>query len=372
MVHVLQKKIDIIFNTTLICPWDCEICCVDAVHVGKIGSDIFIKHSGLGNIETFPNNMSDMSIYEQAALRRIENGEELPLDKKKKIIDNLSGYDARIDISGGDALILNDNFSLLSYASKKLGRSNITLTATGLGTAKVNIKEVASLISEYNFTFDAASLKDIANRPNGYAIGNLKRAKMFMELGCNTRAELPLTTDIISREHLERLYLKLNEYKIDKLLIMRLFPVGRGVGKIDKIPCREEYLLAINILREMESIYHTPVVKLQCALKNIFPDGLGENPCDMLSESFGITPDGKLLASPWAYSCGGKVLHECWELGDIVNNRLEVILSSSKAQRYYKRLNENKGHCKLFSFICSNKINPEDRLFDCTDKLYCN
>ncbi|CAM4376670.1 putative heme d1 biosynthesis radical SAM protein NirJ1 [Yersinia intermedia] len=371
-MDIKKRKVDVIFNTTLVCPWDCEICCVDAVHVGKVGNDIFIKHNNLEVIETFPDDMSDMSIYEQAAMRRVERGEELSLEDKKKIIDNLSGYDAKIDISGGDALVLKDNFDLLGYASEKLGKNNVTLTATGLGTSKVDIKQVAELISEYNFTFDAASLKDIANRPNGYSMGNLKRAGRFVELGCKTRAELPLTTDIISREHLERLYLKLNEYNIDKLLIMRLFPVGRGTTKIDKIPSREEYLLAIDILKEMENKYHTPVVKLQCALRNIVPSDVDKNPCDMLSESFGITPDGKLLASPWAYSCGGKVLHDCWELGDIVQNRLEVLLSGDKAQRYYRRLEENKGHCKLFSFINSNKINPEDRLFDSADKLHCN
>ena len=31
--NLKSKKLDIIWNITSICPWDCAICCVDAKHV---------------------------------------------------------------------------------------------------------------------------------------------------------------------------------------------------------------------------------------------------------------------------------------------------------------------------------------------------
>lgn len=49
-----KKKVDLIYNTTLVCPWDCAVCCVDAILVKKIGHELKIRSHGLDKTETFP------------------------------------------------------------------------------------------------------------------------------------------------------------------------------------------------------------------------------------------------------------------------------------------------------------------------------
>ncbi|MFA8324111.1 radical SAM/SPASM domain-containing protein [Burkholderia ubonensis] len=368
----VKKKVDLIYNTTLVCPWDCEICCVDAVHVQKRGSELHMHSRGLGVSEVFPLDSRYPNIYAQAAAIRSGRGQELDLAGKKLLIDNLRDFDARIDISGGDALTLPENLELLRYAAEKLGRDNVTLTVTGAGSAKVPTALISPHISEYNFTFDAESLADVANRPDGYALGNLKRARDFIAAGCKTRAELPLTTDILADEHLQRLYQVLHDEGVSKLLLMRLFPVGRGVVARSKVPTRDQYLRAIDVLKRMEARLGGPVVKLQCAMKHLLPGSYDaeRNPCDLVHESFGIMPDGTLLSSPWAYGLDGQPLGREWVLGNLAQNTLQELLSTNLAERYRRNLDANFGHCKIFAYQHSDKSDPFERIFDSSDPLY--
>mgnify|MGYP000164334186 CR=1 FL=1 len=366
-----RRKVDIIFNTTLVCEWDCDICCVDAVHVSRRGGHAVLRDEGLRRQSLVPL-LSHESIYEAAHRYRVAQGRELDLAGKRRIIDHLAGVDARIDISGGDALLLQSNLTLLRYASERLGRHNVTLTVTGAGSAHHRADDLAPLIDEFNFTFDAESIVDVANRPNGYALGNLKKATEFARLGTRTRAELPLTRTILSESHLTRLYEALHERGIGKLLVMRLFPVGRGAGLIQAIPSREQYIEAIEILSRLEQRFGSPMLKLQCALKHLFPGGFegSTNPCDMVRESFGLMSDGTLLASPWAIGPRGRPLHRSWVLGNLAEMPMDKILDSARVRRLQRRLDDNFGHCKIFAFLEGHQTTPMDRMFEPSDPLY--
>jgi MoaA/NifB/PqqE/SkfB family radical SAM enzyme len=369
---IAKRKVDIIFNTTLVCPWDCAVCCVDAVHVKKDGSNIRISSDGLTSVSTMALDPSGGSIYDQASRFRQKAGQELDLGGKLRIVDHLRGFDAKIDISGGDALSVSDNFELLKYASSQLGRSNVTLTVTGAGSARYPARVLAPLIGEYNFTFDAESLSDVALRPEGYALGNLKKAIAFVREGVVTRAEAPLTKSILNEDHLTRLYQTLHSAGISKLLVMRLFPVGRGALLEEEIPSADEYRRAIAILKNLEAQYEFPKVKVQCALKHLVGAvaSSGGNPCDLVEESFGLMADGTLLASPWAIGAKGKPLGEEWILGNLAHDSLATLLSTPKAKLFGHRAGENFGHCKIFSSLYSRKADPMDRIFDKADPLY--
>ncbi len=367
-----RKKIDIIYNLTLVCQWDCDVCCVDAVHVHRKNGHAILRNEGLKKETRTPIEKGDADVYEAAYRFRAAQGLELTLEKKRRVIDNLSAYDARVDISGGDALLLRDNFEMLRYASQKLGRENVSLTATGAGSARYSATELAPLIDEYNFTFDAESVADVANRPSGYALGNLKKAEAFAKLGAKTRAEMPLTKSIMSDDHLARIYRLLHEKGIGKLLLMRLFPVGRGGKTASEIPTEADYLRAIATMRRLEAIYKTPVLKLQCALKHLAgvqtPGNL--NPCDLVHESFGLTCDGTLLASPWAIGGVGRPLDPVWVLGNLAESRMEEILAGPRAREFARRSDENFGHCKIFSFLHGTSPRKMDRIFEKADPLY--
>lgn len=49
-----MKKIDIIWNITLICMWDCQVCCVDAVYAEVKSGKIKIKSENLNKEEEIP------------------------------------------------------------------------------------------------------------------------------------------------------------------------------------------------------------------------------------------------------------------------------------------------------------------------------
>ncbi len=89
-----------------------------------------------------------------------------------------------------------------------------------------------------------------------------------------------------------------------------------------------------------------------------------------MTESFGLTPDGTLLASPWAIDGRGRPMHDAFVLGNLATTPMQAILQSEKVRAYMPRLDENIGHCKIFTFFHSTKSDPVDRLFDNADPLY--
>lgn len=367
---LLPKKIDIIWNVTKVCSWDCAVCCVDADHVSRKNGSITIKTESLLKEHRIQAIEGQGGIFDQALHWKQKEGLELTLEQKLKVLDNLADFDVKIDISGGDPLSVSENTIILREASNRFGKDKITLTATGAGLSKCNMEEIVSYIGELNFTFDSDDCNGRFNRPDHYAEGNLKKASKFAANGMKTRAELPMTIHNIDENILENVYMNLHSLGIGKLLLMRLFPVGRGMFRVGDIPSIEQYRAAIHFLRTLEGKYGNPVIKLQCALKHLDNSGMLSNPCDVFQESFGLMSDGTLLASPWAINSVGKPIDASWVLGNLSVTPLKEILSTPKAQIFANRADENFGHCKIFSFIYSSNENSFDRIFDAADPLY--
>ncbi len=316
----MRPSIDIIYNMTSICPHDCAVCCVDATHVTRRGEFVFMRTRGLTSERAVQRDNSEESIYDLAARVLQAEGREISLEQKLRIVANIDIEGVRLDISGGDPLMVSDNLEILRAASARLGRNFVTLTATGAGAARVNLGELASLVGEFNFTFDSATPEDAADRPLTYASRNLALGRELAHLGASVRAEFPITRPTSDPAHVERLYLKLHAAGIQKLLLMRLFGVGRGHVAADKTLSPAEYRRVIAQLRRLEFKYRFPVLKLQCALRHMEADPSelstkSANPCDFVRESFGLTSRGLLLASPWAINGHGEPLDEAFILG---------------------------------------------------------
>lgn len=367
-------KLDIIWNLTRLCGWDCSICCVDAIQVqsGPRGA-VTLRTDGLERSEVYAlagnsNRFSAGAAWLQA------QGRELSLDRKLAVLRNLAGFDVKLDISGGDPLSLPENWALLEAACATLGRGNISVTATGRGVPRSRVRTLARLIGEFNFTYDPAFGEHAANRPPGYAENNLRIGSLLTALGVRTRAELPLTIANCERDHLTRIYLTLMEAGVQRLLPMRLFPVGRGSSHGSAIPSRQSYAAALTILRDLQHLHGRPVVQPQCALKALAPGyhPAGENPCDLLRHSLGLMADGTLLLSPWAIGPHGAPLSEEWVIGNLAERSLSELLSQNSLTKLRDRLNENHGHCKIFSFINTKEGSFSERFLSRADPLYTN
>lgn len=368
---VEKQPLDLIWSLTLVCPWDCAMCCVDAVHVSRSPDGIVLRSEGLQKRDPYPvGREAEPDIYEFAARVRQQQGLELNLNQKLQVLDHLDGFDAKIDFSGGDPMVQRENLVVMREAARRFGRENVTLTATGAGLARLEVDELAPIIGELNFTYDSPSSGVPGLRPNRYAQGNLQRAAAFAAAGVSVRAECPLTTENSTPEMLTAIFDSLREARIPRLLVMRLFPSGRGAQVADRTPDPQRYAEAVAHLRGLERDRPGPRVRLQCALRHLEGGDQGEpNPCDLVHKSYGLLVDGTLLASPWATDGRGQPFSEEWVLGNLATNPMATILDGPKARSYRSRLDENFGHCKIFSFLNSEKTGA-DRLFDRTDPLY--
>lgn len=365
-----KPKIDVIWNITTVCPWNCKVCCVDAQWVTQRDGVASIHSHGLSHVQLLPLAQGEGNVYEQVMRQRQREGRELWLDGKMRVLDHLGDFIPKIDFSGGDPMVARENLQVMQLASRRFGREQVTLTATGAGLAKCDPQEIAPYISELNFTYDGVTIEGSENRPPGYATGNLRKARQFHDLGAAVRAECPLSDQNIDTDTLRGLYLNLHEAGIDKLLLMRLFPVGRGGNRAESIPTPNQYRWAITLMRELEARYGTPRVKVQCALKFFDNPGIRQNPCDAVSESFGLMANGTLLASPWAIDTVGQPLDDAWVLGNLATTSMTEILNTEKAKTFRRCSDQNFGQCKIFAYLHSTLKEPLARIFDDADPLY--
>ncbi len=367
---------DFIWNITLVCPWDCEFCCTDATHVKKGNKNIIISERGLSN-SVFVRGEAEMifrkrypgiphNIYDLALIERQLAGEEPSLQEKLAILNNLPKSNIKIDFAGGDPLSCYENFLVIQEASRRLGKEYISITSTGHSVNRIGIGRLAETIGEFEFTYDEPR-EDKNCRPIGYNASNLVIAKKFAELGVKTKAQIPIHIGNKDVNTIERLYEDLNIANIDEILLMRTFPVGRGESflrknKIDKITL----LNVIDGYTQLSNAGKTKI-RLQCALKHLY-GGNSKNPCDILNTSFGINYQGKLLLSAWANNGNGQPLSDDFILGDLKIEGFDFISNKLKFKNIRQRLDENKGHCKIFSYQYGGK--NFESLFTKTDPLY--
>jgi len=361
-----EMDIDLIWNITSVCGWDCEFCCVDAVQVEQDGDEAIIKRNNLED-QVRVEVDDGQSAYQAGSEFLKKEGEELDFQEKLEVLESVKGFTPDIDFSGGDPLLVPENYEVVKKAHELFSDGEVAITATGAGLPHYDVEDVGSHIDQLEFTYDSHN-KGYAERPTGYNTSNLGKAEQFSEKGVTTKAQTPLSRENMEPANIREIYTNLADAGIDKMLLMRIFPVGRGLDANTETLEEETYRNAIEEYRRLEREIDGPKVNLQCALKHLYPEDEGEeNPCDLIHESFGIMPDGTVIASPWAYNNVGEPLSEEFVLGEVPEESFQEIYQKPKVQRYMERLDENRGHCKIFSWM-NNGMN-EESLFE-EDPLY--
>ncbi|MEN4981381.1 hypothetical protein [Acinetobacter modestus] len=371
-----MSSLDIIWNVSLICPWDCEFCCTDAVQVKRRDSKIIYRENSLSSTTDVKvdNALLDFFLkeynripdfYDQALYFRQKEGKELKLEQKIQILENLKGNNVSIDFAGGDPLACYENYIILKKAAEIYGKDNISITSTGLINKKYDLSDVAKYIGEYEFTYDEPE-GDFICRPKGYNSVNLEIASKFSSMGVKTKAQLPLHNSNFGLKNIEKIVKNLADRNIDELLLMRTFPVGRAFGStkyLDKNTIQENVKLYFNFAEK-----YNISIRLQCALKHLFDNSNFLNPCDLMRESFGVNFQGKLMVSAWANNSNGYPINDDFVLGDLTNSHFFDIEKTRKFLSYKNKLDENFGHCKIFSYLFNKSAN--NGLFEKTDPLY--
>lgn len=374
-----MPKFDFIWNITLVCPWDCEFCCTDAAHVASMTGSIILRENGLSTSKTVSRDLKSLfedqypgvhcNKYDLALIDRQLRGLEPNLEEKMAVLRNLNGLDLKIDFAGGEPLACHENVLIIKAASEMFGKQSISVTSTGIISKAHNILEISGFIGEYEFTYDEPDLAIKQCRPKGYNNSNLRVAEKFSQLGVRTKAQLPIHKENISLRAAESIYNSLCNSNISELLLMRTFPVGRGIGYLENNALtKPELTEAIQNYSRLDTSNKTSI-RLQCALKTLSKTELSlTNPCDLMQSSYGINFHGDLLISAWANNVKGFPLSNAFVLGNLCNSSFHEISKTEKFQRYKKRIDENFGHCKIFAY--ANSINrDEDSLFSKLDPL---
>jgi MoaA/NifB/PqqE/SkfB family radical SAM enzyme len=371
-----RERIDVIWNSTLVCPWNCGKCCVGAIHVEVQGGVLRISTNDLSSyaevpvVGIKPKGAGPRWKFDEAARRRQEAGFELDLAGKLRVLDNLDGVIPKIDVSGGDPLVLSETLILIRAIAERFGRENLTVTATGVGLGLVDPADLAPYVSEVNITFDGTPPELDPLVPQHYGLANLRAGVRLADHGVKVRAEIPLTLQNIDTKELTRIYRELAATPISRVLVMRLFPVGRGETREEQIPSADQYRDAIGLLRELEHELDGPRVGLQCALRHLDGSGGDENPCDAVRESFGLMADGRLLGSPWAINQHGQPIADNWVLGNLATTPITDILQSERAIRFRDNINANWGHCKIFAGLYGTANDFFERITQPADPIY--
>lgn len=364
------------------CPWDCNFCCTDAAHVSSTEGAIILRENSLSTSRIVSKDFLNLfkekypgiqcSKYDLALADRQSRGLEPSLEGKIRILNNLKGLNLKIDFAGGEPLACHENILIIKEASKIFGKESVSVTSTGVISKSHSLLEISDIIGEYEFTYDEPEATMNQCRPNGYNNSNLKIAAKFSELGVRTKAQLPIHKENMTRVAAESIYSSLCDSKISELLLMRTFPVGRGISYLEKHQItKPELAQAITNFCELDTAGGTRV-RLQCALKTTTKiEKLTANPCDLMQSSFGINFRGDLLISAWANNSHGLPLSSHFILGNLCTSSFQELSKTDKFKRYKIRLNENSGHCKIFAYA-NSKTKDEDSLFSKADPLSDN
>jgi MoaA/NifB/PqqE/SkfB family radical SAM enzyme len=332
---VSPSNVQVIWNITKICGWDCEFCCVDATHVKRTNSNIIIRTHCLSKIHNLKFERS-MDTYELANKFLIKKGMELSLFEKLMVLNNID-LNSEIDFSGGDPLLLKDNLTIIEKASNKFGKEKISITATGIGFSRIDPDLLINIVGNIDFTYDSIDNKDVPFRPDSYNASNLKKVSLFKKRGFNITAQIPLSLENISPKAIENIYMNLHENGIDNILLMKIFPVGRGSNMKLPLPSINDYKIAIDTLKSLENIYKYPAVKIQTALQKLL-DNNSPFDLDFSSSHLVITQRGILSSSPWALNKFGEPL-PAYIIGDLKKESLSNLFNITlKKEKKYESL----------------------------------
>jgi MoaA/NifB/PqqE/SkfB family radical SAM enzyme len=315
---------DVIWNLTRACPWDCAICCVSGFHV--CNTTEYLVQSGTK-----------------------EKGEELTLAEKLTVLKILADRDFEIDFSGGDPLYYDEDFRVVEQATRWLPSRKIGVSMTGSKITDAKL-ELLKKISVIEFTLD--NLPEIENpfRPRGYNLASMVAMKKCIAAGIKTKAVTVLYLSTITEKNLESVYRWLCENGISEWELLRFYPVGRATKLAELTPSNQEYLKAMKFLRGLHGFTK---IFFQHSLKILE----GTVKCPAVVDSIGILPDGQVTACAWAIdeNC---CPFEGFRLGKLPEDDLDEILERTVKILDYS---ERTKFCRTIAHIQKGKKKVKKR-----------
>lgn len=294
-----KNKVRVVWNLTNICPYNCPMCVA-------------------------------------SANKRIEKSID-----KNAILDSILSVDNNIltiDFSGGDPLAVSEDVEIIKKASNILGKDKISISSTGLSLSKMSDEDIKAIASGYDITYDfPKKYKLLDVRDKRYNECNYDQAKRIKKLGLDVDIFIPIRN--IEDKYYKVLANDIFELNPNSVNLLKLMPLGNSFddGKINtvhKSKC---------LMEELKSLGYTGEIKINCAMQEDFKK---ENNCNMLSEKkIGLDHYGNLYTCIWAADIFEDINDSPFYLGNLLENKLIDILSSSKVNSYISRLENNRNKC---------------------------
>jgi MoaA/NifB/PqqE/SkfB family radical SAM enzyme len=314
-------RMDVIWNLTRACPWDCAICCVSGFHVCNT-TEYIIQSS------------------------QKERGKELTLAEKLMVLKILAERDFEIDFSGGDPLYYDEDFQVVEQATRWLPSRKIGVSMTGskITDAKIEFLKKVGIVE---FTLD--NLSEIKNpfRPRGYNLASMVAMKKCVGAGIKTRAVTVFYPTTMTEKNLESVYRWLCENGISEWELLRFYPVGRAAKFAELTPSNSEYLKAMEFLRGLHGFTK---IFFQHSLRIL--EGIVK--CPAAVDSIGILPDGQVIVCAWAIDKNCEPF-KGFRLGKLPEDNLDEILENTWRLLEYS---ERTKFCRTIA--CIQKSNKNE------------
>lgn len=295
---------DVIWNLTRACPWNCAICCVSGLYV-------------CGTTDV------------QSTLK--ENNRELAFAEKLAVLKILADKDFGIDFSGGDPLYYDEDFHVVEQATRLLPSRKIGVSMTGgkITATKLNLLKKVGVVE---FTLDNLPKTKNPFRPCRYNFASIIAMKKCVAAGIKTRAVTVLYSTTINEKNLENIYRWLCKNSIPEWELLRFYPVGRATKFVDIVPSDQEYLKTMEFLRGLRGFTK---IFFQHSLRILERT----TKCPAVVDSIGILPDGQVIACAWAIDencrpfkgfCLGKLPED--DLDEILERAVKISGYSERAK----------------------------------------
>jgi MoaA/NifB/PqqE/SkfB family radical SAM enzyme len=266
----VERK-SIIWNVTRACPWNCKFCCTASTYISHFKQI---------------NNKRCLDY-------KFEN--ELRYSDKVKIIDQMYKGDFRIDFSGGELFIDPLNADLILYASEKLGKNNIGVSASGAFVTDDLVRNLRDKINEFEITLDYTPFHYYESRPIGYHEYAQNAIFKLKENGIRVGIQTVLTIDNIDRQSLYTLLQWSESFGVDEWSLLRFFPVGRGSKHSQLTPSYSQYCNAVDYLKSISKDS-----KVDTHFQYLLPNHSGYTlKCRAVKKSIGILPSGLVVGCFW-------------------------------------------------------------------------
>lgn len=305
---------DVIWNLTMACPWDCAICCVSAFHVC---------------------DTTEKFVY---TLQK-EKGQELTLVEKLSVLKSLSDMNFEVDFFGGDPLYYEEDFQVVEQATRWLPSNKISVSMTGSKITDSKI-ELLKKVGAVEFTLDNLPETENAFRPRGYSLASMMAMKKCVAMNIRTRAVTVLYSTTISQENLRNIYTWLCENNIPEWELLAFYPVGRASKFTELVPAESGYLNAMKFLRSLKGFTK---ILFQHSLKILE----GKSKCSAVIDSIGILPDGTVTSCAWAIDANCKPFKDFY-LGKLPEEDIcEILNRAKRIQKYSGRTQ----YCRTFACL---------------------